>query len=359
MFWGFVPTAAVAQPAGTQNAESSEFKIEDYCTRVREAGASAAATLLGPRVGLQAIKFPAEGDLVLGQTLASETQFRSFAQYSLSDAYHGVLTLGLGDAECRRERLAEPLKDAIRLATDQGRRDALAAKVKFLHEQDASVESIERDAEARRRAEVGTLADFMEILSLVSSFHEQESSSEDDLGRLSAAALREPTAELSRQVAAYERAVMDLEELGSGIRRVQPWGVAVSGGVAVTPSVAPDWFLTAEVSYNLGGIAQASAERRMLEARQRELDSSNDEIPVAARAVDAALRASVERLERQIADAEKDVQRLQSEESSLAQSDASGSRMLAASIRVRRLLAQANLVYLQTLAEKRRPWAAR
>jgi hypothetical protein len=352
----FVRETARAQEATTSAVEPTAFRLDDYCERVREAGKSTAAVLLGPRIGVQAIKFPAGGDLALGQTSASETQLRGYTQYSFTDAVHGVLALKLGDAECRRQRLAQPLEDAIRVATDQGRRNALSRESDFLKENDEVVAGVERDAEARQRAEVGTLQELIEIQTLASAFRTQEAETEDELSRLEASALHEAALPLAQQATEYEQASMDVERLGSRIRQITPWTFSVSGGLAANSVVPVDWFGTVELSYNLGGFVQSAAEPRLLSARERELQSATYELVYAARVVDAALSQSVAHLKRQISVVEKEVVGLRAEETLLEGSDAPGRLTLMAVVKLRLLVLQAQLVYSRALAEQRRPW---
>jgi hypothetical protein len=351
-----VVETAHAQESTIPRAEGAAFRLDDYCERVREAGKSTAAVLLGPRVGVQAIKFPAGGDLALGQTTASEAQFRGYTQYSFTDAYHGILALKLGDAECRRQRLAQPLEDAIRVAADQGRRDALSRELSFLRENDEVVAGLEGDAEARQRAEVGTLPELIEIQTLASAFRTQEAETEDELSRLDASALHEATLPLSKQATEYEQASMDVERLGSRIRQVLPWTFSVSGGLAVNSIVPVDWFGTVELSYNLGGLVQSAAEPKLLSAREREIESATYELVYAARVIDAALTRSVDHLRRQVSVLEKEVEGLHTEEKLLEGSDAVGRLTLIAVVKLRLLVMQGQLVYSRALAERRRPW---
>ncbi len=352
-----VPEYARGQESTTSSvAASSPYRLDDYCERVREAGKSTAAVLLGPRVGVQAIKFPAGGDLTLAQTSASETQLRGYTQYSFTDAYHGILALKLGEAECRRERLAQPLEDAIRAATDQGRREALSRELQSLREHDDAVAGLERDAEARQRAQVGTVEELIEIQTLSSAFRSKESETEEELGRLDASALHEPTLPLSEQATEYERATLDVEQLGSRIRQVAPWTVSVSGGVAANSTIAADWFGTLELSYNLGGLAQGGAEHRLLSARERELESASYELVHDARVVDAALGQSLDRLSRQIAVVEKEIAALGGEEALLEGSDAPARLPLLSVVKLRRWTLEGQLVYSRALAQQRRPW---
>ena len=345
-------------PPSADAPSEDTFKLDDYCERVREAEKSTAAVLLGPRVAAQAIKFPRGGDVLLGQTIAPETQFRGWLQYSLTDAYHGTLSLQLGDADCRRQRLAQPLEDAIRLATDQGRRQALGRQLRFLQENERSVVALERDAEARRQAETSTLAELLEIHTLAAAFRTQESEIEDALARLDAIGLPDPAGPLAPQAEQYERASMEVERLGSRIRQVAPWGVSMTGGLAANTTATVDWFGTLEVSYNLGGLVQASAERRLLAARERELGSAHYELAYAARAVDEALARSVAWLREQIAAVEAGAGELRTAASVLEASDAPGRLHSLSVVKLRLVTVEAQLVYLRALAEQRRPWEA-
>jgi hypothetical protein len=345
-----------AQESTARPLEHETFRLDDYCERVRETAKSNAAVLLGPRMGAQAIRFPAAGDLVLGQAVASYTQVRAYAQYVLTDAYRGSLTLRLGDAECRRERLAQPLEDAIRVATDQGRREALGQKLRFLREHDDAVTTEERDAEARRRAEVSTVVELMEVYTLASAFRAQEVETEDELSRLDAQALPEPTQPLYRQAIEYEQASMDLERIASGIRRASPWGLSLTGGVAASQFFAADWFGSVDLSYNFGGLVQSGAEDRLLAARARELESARYELAHRARAVDAALGRSVEELKRRISLVEGEAGELRAQESVFEASQAPASPHLVSVVRLRLFVVEAQLIYLRTLAERRRPW---
>ena len=112
------------------------------------------------------------------------------------------------------------------------------------------------------------------------------------LTRLEATALPEPTRPLAHQADDYRQATMELERVGSRIRQVAPWGLSIAGGVAATTQANVDWFGTVEFRYNLVGLAQSSAERQLLSARARELDSATYELTHQARAVDAALEKS-------------------------------------------------------------------
>ena len=342
-------------PAG--EADRRVPRLNDYCQRVREASRSSASLLLGPRVVLQGIKYPQGGDLQLGLYSAlPQTQARAFLEYSLTNAYQGLMSLQLGDADCRRQQVAQPLEEAVRVATDQGRRVALTQELAFLDESEPTIERLESEAEARQRAGVSTLLELADVHALASAVRALRVEARDELTRLDATALPEPTGPLAHLADDYRQATMDLEQLGSRIRQVAPWGLSVAGGVAATTQKNFDWFGTVELSYNLGGLVQAGAERELLSARARELESATYELTHVARAVDAALARSTDLLKKQIAVVDAGARALRAEASALEPLSAPNQMHLSSVIKLRLLAADAQLVYLHGLAEQRKPW---
>jgi hypothetical protein len=346
---------ARAQERGTPDANA---RLDDYCERVREAAKSTAALLLGPRIAAQAIKFPPGGDAQLtGWTNGgSKTQLRAYADYSLTNAYQGILSFQLGEADCRRRKLAQPLEDAIRLSTDQGRRSALTKEVEFLEVNEKSVVQIQQESLARRQAGAGTLDELAEIESLAATYHGLRLQVEQELAHLDVLGSPDPNGPVSPRADEYNRAAMELERVESRIRKVAPWGLSITGGVAASSGALVDWFGTVEVSYNLGGIAQSQAEHEVLKARGRELEADSHELARAARALDAALKQSLDLLQRQIVAVEAEERQLRAELAALEGSSLPNLIHQRAGISIRLLTLEANLVYLRALAQQRRPW---
>lgn len=352
-------TSSIArgEDSSAGNAERGAPRLSDYCSRAREASKSTASLLLGPRVVLQGIKYPQGGDLQLGLYSAlPQTQARAFVEYSLTRAYQGLISLQLGDADCHRQQFAQPLEEAVHVATDQGKRAALAVEIAFLDDTEPTIERLESEAEARQRAGVSTLVELADVHALASALRALRNDAREELTRLDAMAVPEPTGPLAHLTDDYRRATMDLEQLGSRIRQVAPWGVSVAGGVAATTQKNVDWFGTVEVSYNLGGLVQASAEREFLSARARELESATYELSHQARALDAALAKSTDVLKKQIAVVEASARALRGEAAALEPLSAPNQMHLSSVIKLRLLAADAQLVYLHGLEEQRKPW---
>jgi hypothetical protein len=348
-----------AYSQGSSDQGGRDLPLDPYCERVREAANSTASVLLGPRVVVAAIKFPLGGDLQgTGAPTGSLYQMRAYGSWSVTNAYQGLLSLQLGDADCKRQRLAHDVEGAIRLASNQGRKSALLAEVAFLMESEPTISNIADGAEGRRRAGVSTVVELAEIRSLVAALRTTRLEAQAAVGELDATPLPEPVGPIGPDAQEYSRVAMDYERIDSRIRQVAPWGMNVSGGVASSSVAAVDWFGTVEVSYNLGGLGQVPAERALLSARRRELETSSTELEYAARAVDASLKKSVSLLKSQIellADAEKGIE---ADLAAVTGAPVPDQMHAAAALKLRWLALRAQLVYLRALSDRRRPWEA-
>ena len=244
-----------------------------------------------------------------------------------------------------------------------GRREALTREIDFLTANEPVIAALERDAEARRRAEVATIADLEEIRERAEDLRTARLEAADMLTELDAAGITDPNGPIAPEAERYVRASMDYERLDSRIRQVAPWGLSINGGVAASASLmgsgggpAVDWFGMLQVSYDLGGVAQAEAERGLLGSRQRELENDPSEKMRAARAVDTALAKSVSVLNAQIqvlADADRS---LREQIEALEKADVPNREQMESVLKLRSLMAQARLVYLRALVERRQPW---
>jgi hypothetical protein len=279
----------------------------------------------------------------------------------LTDAYRGLLSLELGNLDCQRQRLAQPIQDAVRVAANQGRRSALAEQISFLDSAEPSILEIEKNAEARRGAGVITGAELEEIRSLGTSLRISRLQATDTLAQLEATPLPDPTNRVSADADRYSKAAMDYERLDSRIRRVTPWGFSVTGGAASnvleSSSIRTvDWFGTVEMSYNFGGIPQVTAERAALEARQRELEASPTELLQSARALDASLERSLAALHAQIELLSESERSVREQIAVLEKAEVADQTHLISVLKLRSIALQSQLVYLRALVERRRAW---
>lgn len=351
-------TVVMVAPAQS-NAESLPARPDDYCKRVWEHARSGAALLFAPRVGVQALRYPPTGasDVTGWDAAQRQVQVRSFIDYSLTHAVEGKYTLDLADAECQRRQAAQPVQEAIRVATDQGRKSALVKEIAFLTEQAPEIARLQREAEQRLAQQVGTLSELAEIRLLVLGLQQAQLEAEADLERLEAVPVPDPAGPVSAAAAHYAQATMNAERIDSRIRKVAPWNVSIRGGLAATPaSSAVDWFGAVELSYNLGGIVSLGAEHNYLTARARELESSSSELVPAARALDRALAGSVERLRKECSILEGLATQLRGDATALEGASTPKQPHSLAVLTLRRLAVETRLVYLRELAQQRRPW---
>jgi hypothetical protein len=346
-------------PESTPRADSLPDPPDDYCARVWERARSDAALLFGPRIGVQAIRFPpASGTDVAGWSVAQrQTQVRPFLDYSLTNVLEGRLALDRADAECRRRKLSRPVEEAIRIATDQGRRAALLKEIAFLAEKAPEVARLEREAEKRLEEQVSTLSELTETRLFVLNLQQTQLDAEEAVARIEAMPASEPTGPVSQLAERYREATMEVERIDSRMRRIEPWSLSLRGGLAATPaSSSVDWFGAVELGYNLGGLVRIGAERNYLAARSRELESTAAELLPAARTLDGVLAGSVERLKRDSQILEETTGQLGRDAAALEHADTARQSHAIAVLTLRRLAVEARLVYLRELAQQRHPW---
>jgi hypothetical protein len=349
----------VTAASAVTRAESLSTRPDDYCSRVWELARSRAALLYGPRIGVQALRYPPTGgsDSTGFEAAQRQVQVRSFLDYSLTHAIEGKYTLDLANAECRRRQKAQPVEEAIRVATEQGRRAALGKEIAFLTEQAPEIARFEREAEKRLEQQVSTLSELAEIRLLALSLKQLQLDAEDALAQIEAVPATDPSGPVSKAAVDYDQATLDAEQIDSRIRQVAPWNLSIRGGVAATPaSSSVDWFGAVELSYNLGGIVSNAAEHRYLAARSRELESSSSELVPAARALDRTLAGSVQRLKKESLILEELAEQLRKDAAALEGANTPKQPHSRAVLSLRRLAVEARLVYLRELTVQRRPW---
>ena len=334
-------------------------ETEDTCARIMARANADVALLESPHVGIQAIRFPPSNspDLSGWDAGSRQIQVRSFLEYSLTNLIAGTRTIDLAEAECRQTRAAQPVKAAIRIAADQGRRSALAKQLAFLSERESEIARLEQEAERRVAAQLGTLAELSEIRLLALNLRQLRSETEETLERVEAVPGPEPSGPIGPLVESYRQATMDMESAHTRVRQVTPWNISLRGGIATTPaSSSVDWFGAVEVVYNLGGLFRPRAEATYLAARSRELASGADEIIPVAYAIDGALTASVSRLRRERQLLELREGQLQGDAVALVKAETLRQSHAAIVLRLQHLAVEARLIYLRELARQRETW---
>ncbi len=336
--WGF-PGAAVA------NGDPA------YCERVRADAASDAALLFGPRVSVQALRVPTRSNVDSAELFggSSEYQLRGALSWSLANAYAGLLTLRVAEADCERHAAQASLADLVREGSARGAAPALQKALAFLDQQREGVEAIEAQAEVRHARHLSTVVELDQVQSLALQVQRTGLEVARQIALLdenSAAAVAAPQL-VERYASASER----FEESASDLRSVRQWDLSLRGGVI--PGAEADWFGTVELSYNLGGLFQIGAENRYLAAREAELRNARYELPEQARRVEEQLAKSDALLREELTLRERELELLERRIGAFETSDSPQTMQALAVANLRRTLLRADVIYARELLAQR------
>ncbi|MBX3270272.1 MAG: hypothetical protein KF729_08420 [Sandaracinaceae bacterium] len=286
--------AGVASPsvAGAQDAASP------YCRRVRAEAESRAFLLLSPRMMVQALHVPLVGGDTTGMGVVQGQPWQARAALSFSpmDMARGALVLDQATADCERHVAREELGRTLASDGSYGRLTALRAQLAYLASQQPVIDQLVLDAQTARDDQLITMQQLNDVRLRANAIARHVQSLEAEAERL-----REDEAErhasgrpIRAQLEDYEGRAIAFARAASELRRLSPWQINVSAGVV--PLATVDWFGAIELSYNLGGIAQAFAEDAAVRAYEEELRESDQEA-----------RRAVERFERRMRTSARDL----------------------------------------------------
>lgn len=323
----------------------------DYCQKVTARAEGDAALLIAPTVHAQVIRFPNAGPVdTSGMQLGQGVQPRAAISIGLVDIYKGFGVLDVAQADCLRQQSIAPLEEVVLQRADIGRLPALKQKLAFLKEQSPKVEEIVRSAEERFAAHTSTLTELQEVRLHALEHGRRLSETARDVAVLESRDLKAPQQPLAKALETYEQRSVDFENSVAHVRNLQPWKFQVTGGVTGTPAV--DWFGVAELSYNIGGLFQGSAERRAVAARASELKGARYEMRQQVDAITRELKVSIEhsRAQARIIDAE--LTRMDRERASLEGTDAPNKHSVLAAMALAKIDLEAEKTFLVALADK-------
>lgn len=282
--------AAIASPAIAQSPTP-------YCRRVRAEAESRAFLLFSPRLSVQGLHVPLVGGTTgMGIVQGQEWQARAALSFSPMDMARGALVLDQAGAECERRAAGEEIQRALEAGSSYGRLPALRAQVAYYQGQRAAIDQLLTDAQAARDEQLITMQQLNDVRLRANAIARHVQSLEAEIDRLSGDEEERDATDrpIRAQLDDYEARSIDLARAESDLRRLNPWQVNVSAGVV--PLSTFDWYGAVELSYNLGGIAQAFAEDEVVAARAAEL-----------READYEVRGAVERFERRMRESTSDL----------------------------------------------------
>lgn len=347
--------------AMTAMALSSSARAEgpatDFCRKTTARAESDAALLFAPTLHAHMIRFPSSGfSDPTGTVIGRGFQPRAGVSVGLVDIYKGFGVLDVARADCRRQESVLPLEQIVAQRADIGRLPALERKLAFLRDRSASVEEIVRLAEERFAAQSSTLSEVEDIRLHALAFKRRIADTEREIAIVKSRGVPTPVRSLAETLRDYEGRSIELDEKIAHVRKLQPWRVDVSGGVAATPSA--EVYGVAEISYNLGGLFQGSAERRAIEARASELKNARYELRQQLETITRELRASAAETRRQAQLIEVELSRMARDLASLADTEAPNKHGVVAAITLAMIDLEAEHTFLTALADNQAAFGA-
>lgn len=271
-----VARAAVLVLVATVSAAAEEES--PYCKRVRALADARAALLLGPRLEVQGIKFPANGAVDTSVLAGDDYQVRAALALSAVDMYKGTRVTRVAQAECVQHEAGRVVEEVVLQAADYGRLPALRSAADYLDAQRGTWREVERRADAGVAARVVSILEARQLHDRCAELERRRSDIDGEIARLTALGAAQPAeTDLATLIHAADEATMELEREASYLRTLDAWEFRITGGAAPADS-STEFFGVAHLGFNFGAFAQRAAEKRALEARDEELRLSRSEL---------------------------------------------------------------------------------
>jgi hypothetical protein len=226
-----------------------------YCATVRERAADDAALLTGPRLIVEGLRFPQNGQLEGGTIIGSGFQARAALAFSPTDLRKGLGVLRAGEADCRQHEARLELETAIGAGDDDARRAALRAQVVFLEAHEEQMRGWVARTAARFSARVITLVELEDVRTRAAALALKLVRARGQVHELDA---KRPPAEQPTHLAAgeldatYDAAAAAFEHAQTRVRSGDAWHLELTAGVIPYPTA--DWYGIVHLAFNLGGL---------------------------------------------------------------------------------------------------------
>ncbi len=300
---------------------------------------------MSPRLFVQGIKFPGNGQLDVGVTAGSGYQMRTGLAFSPLDFYRGLDTLRVADADCEQHDTASAIQVLVVKGSLQARLSGLRAQAAYLTAHREEWRQLSDKAVTRLSERVITLVEFDSLRQDVDALEHKLVQAEGDANQLASISSRLPEEPLSTLARQYVERAMRFEEAQSDLRKLDAWQIQLTGGIV--PIAPVDWYGVAEVSFNFGGLARYPQERRYLQARGDELRQASYEPESQLREFRAQATAALDEARHDLAIVERDVAVFASTRGILQKSEAASVAQSLDTLTVQQIAAEADGVYLR------------
>ncbi len=300
---------------------------------------------MSPRVFVQGVKFPNNGQLDAGVIAGSGYQMRAGLSFSPVDFYRGLDVLRVAEADCDRHGSADAIQVVLAQGSARARLIGLRAQGAYLRAHREEWHALSDKAATRLAERVITMAEFDSLRQYADILERKLVQAEGDANQLASNSARLPREPLSTLDRSYAERAMRFEEAQSDLRKLDAWQLQLTGGVI--PQEPVDWFGLAELSFNLGGFVRYHQEGRYLDARGDELRHADYELESQLSEFRAQTTAALEEARRDLTVVEHDVAILARTREILDKSEVGSVAHARDTLTIQQIVAEADGVYLQ------------
>ena len=304
-------------------AAPASAETSPYCVKVRERAADDAALLMGPRVILQGLRFPDNGQLEGGTVVGEGFQTRAGLAFSATDLYRGLGVLRVGEADCREHEARAELEATLAEGDDDARRAGLEAQIAFIEAHDEEVRRWVGKAVARFAARLIPLVELEDVRTRAGALERKLVQARGQARELAAKGVPAggaSTMQTDKLASAYAEAAAILERATSRERESEPWQLEMTGGLVTYPRA--DWYGVVQLGFNLGGLTRSGHADRRARARKEEIARASYETDARVRQSHELLVVKLEEARVELALLERELGDLQSTRRGLEGSEA-------------------------------------
>ncbi len=347
----FSLTATIAAADGTRAT----------CERLRAEARAEAVVLYAPRIVVEGARAPSVVDAGDPVGVTDGLQARASLGFSTVDALRGRAVERIARAECSRTIAADRAGRALSVGARFGELAAVRAEIAYLEHQLPEIDALVSDVVERFEHQRATAIEVDELRTRRGSFRVRLTAARREAGELEQLEPNAPAAgtaaapqlaQLARDVRASEIA---LDRERAALRGLSAWRLDVRAGVA--GGERADWFAVVELGYSLGQPFVARANRRALDAREREQQTDDRALPGQLEHLGRAMQRSVADLGAELATLDTELTAQVGERDRLAAVGNDAAKQLAARFTLEIFELEARRTYLSTLATARRPLA--
>jgi hypothetical protein len=289
---------------------AAQAQTTPYCAKVRERAADDSALLSFPRLTLQGLRFPNNGQLIGGTITGQGLQARAGLSFSASDVYKGWGLERAADADCREHEARVGLEAALVARDDDARRAAFEAQAAFLEARRGEITDWVNRAGARFADHLITLIELEDVRTRAATLDRKLVEARGQAAQLAARRTTGPTRPMGELAGAYVDAATELAQAETRVHAADPWQLSVTAGLIPSlsdwPTTGLDWYGIVELGFNLGGIGRAGRAERYVRARQDEIARAPYEATARVRQHREALEAALEQAAAELALLERD-----------------------------------------------------